>query len=535
MKQKVILFFTIFFITIVTGVRAQGVQEQTMKFGRLLRLVDSYYADSTNLEAITETAIIEMLSELDPHSVYISKEEVEKMNEPLQGSFEGIGVSFNILRDTLMVVQTIPGGPSEKVGLQAGDRIIEIDDEDVAGIGLTNQMVFDRLRGEKGTKVLVRILRKNEKGLLDFEIIRDKIPIYSLDASYMLDENTGYIKLNRFSATTTDEFVEALKELKQKNDLQNLVLDLRGNGGGYLKAAHEISDQFLESGRMIVYTEGLRNPRKNYTATYSGEFERGKLVVLVDRGSASASEIVSGAVQDWDRGIVIGRRSFGKGLVQQPYYLTDGSMVRLTTAHYYTPSGRCIQKPYENGVDDYQHDLIQRYESGEMFNADSINIDESLKYSTLIYKRDVYGGGGVIPDIYIPLDTSTNFSYYNQLVRQSVVNQFVLDYVDLHRSELKAQYPVFDLYKNKFEVSNDILEQLWKQGDKKGIEREDESIEFIVEYAKRHLKALIARDLWDSASFYEIINGDDDEIIKALEVLNNNERYQAILKGTAHE
>jgi len=506
-----------------------------MKFGRLLRLIDSYYVDSTNIDEITETAIVEMLAELDPHSVYISKEEVEKMNEPLKGSFEGIGISFNILRDTLMVVQTIPGGPSEKLGIQAGDRIIKIDEENVAGVDLTNQMVFDRLRGEKGTLVTVSILRRGEDELLDFEIIRDKIPIYSLDASYMLDQSTGYIKLNRFSATTTEEFVTAINELKAKNEMQNLVLDLRGNGGGYLKAAHQISDQFLEAGRMIVYTKGLNNPRKDYTASFNGEFQNGKLVVLINGGSASASEIVSGAVQDWDRGIIIGRRSFGKGLVQQPYYLTDGSVVRLTTAHYFTPSGRCIQKPYDEGVDDYKHDYLDRVERGELFNADSIEIDESLKYSTLVNNRIVYGSGGVIPDIFIPIDTSKNYGYYNRLVRKRVVYQFVVDYVDQHRNDLSAEYPDFESFKNNFEISNKILEELWNAGDEKGIERDEESFDFIREHAKRHLKALIARDMWNSSEFYEIVNGDDEEIIEAMEIINNDKKYDSILEGTDNE
>jgi carboxyl-terminal processing protease len=535
--KKIIIFPIISFFLIFSGinVHAQGVHDQTMKFGRLLRLIDSYYVDSTDINDLTETAIVKMLAELDPHSVYISKEEVEKMNEPLKGSFEGIGISFNILRDTLMVVQTIPGGPSEKVGLQAGDRIIKIDEENVAGVNLTNQMVYDRLRGEKGTLVTVSILRRGEEELLDFEIIRDKIPIHSLDASYMLDGTTGYIKLNRFSATTTEEFVNAINELKAENNLENLVLDLRGNGGGYLKAAHQISDQFLEAGQMIVYTKGLHNPRKDYVASFNGEFENGKLVVLIDGGSASASEIVSGAVQDWDRGVIIGRRSFGKGLVQQPYYLTDGSVVRLTTAHYYTPSGRCIQKPYDNGIDEYKHDYIDRLERGELFNADSIELDESLKYSTLINGRTVYGSGGIIPDIFIPIDTSKNYGYYNRLVRKRVVYEFVVDYVDQHRNGLAAEYPEFNLFKSDFEISDEMLEELWKAGDEKGIERDEESFDFIREHAKRHLKALIARDMWNSNEFYEIINGDDEEIIKAIEVINNDEKYNSILEGTVDE
>ncbi|MBN1924775.1 MAG: S41 family peptidase [Prolixibacteraceae bacterium] len=521
--------FVILFIFSVLFVNGQN--EQSLKFNRLLRLVESYYVDTVNIEKLTEVAIISLLAELDPHSVYISKEDVEKMNEPLKGSFEGIGISFNILRDTLMVLQTIPGGPSEKVGLVAGDRILYVDDELIAGIGITNQDVFDRLRGEKGTLVVLKILRKGEKDLLEFEIIRDEIPIYSLDASYMLNETTGYLKLNRFSATTTDEFVEAVKNLKDKHNLKNLILDLRGNGGGYLKSAHEISDQFLPYGRMIVYTEGTNSPKKDYLSTTEGVFEQGRLAVLIDGSSASASEIVSGAVQDWDRGIILGRRSFGKGLVQQPYLLTDGSMIRLTTAHYYTPSGRCIQKPYENGMDDYREDMLGRIERGELFNKDSISVVDSLKYKTLINRRVVYGGGGIIPDVFIPLDTASYYRYYNQLIRKSVVNQFVINYVDAHRNELEESYPDFRTFKEKFRVSNQMLEDLWAEGVKKDIERDEESIEMLPVYAKRHLKAIIARDLWNSSEYYEIINADDDEILKALEILENTDEYNSILRS----
>ncbi|MGB4079108.1 MAG: S41 family peptidase, partial [Prolixibacteraceae bacterium] len=334
-KFYTLLFLSIFFLFPGRHSLGQRSQENTLKFGRLLRLVESYYVDTTNLERLTEKAITSLLQELDPHSVYISKAEVDKMNEPLKGNFEGIGISFNIYRDTLLVVSVIPGGPSEKNGIIPGDRILYIDGKNVAGIGLTNNDVFEKLRGEKGTTVLVRIQRKNVGELLDFTIIRDKIPINSLDASYMLDKETGYIKLNRFSATTIEEFRTAITAL-QKEKMKNLVLDLRNNGGGYLQAATDLVEEFLSAGKMIVYTEGLNNPRKEYKATNSGAFENGKLVILVNENSASASEIVAGAIQDWDRGVIIGRRSYGKGLVQQPYYLTDGSMVRLTTAHYYT-------------------------------------------------------------------------------------------------------------------------------------------------------------------------------------------------------
>lgn len=518
----------LFFST--SSIFAQNTQNQTLKFSRLLRLVESYYADSTDMEKLTEVAIISLLNELDPHSVYISKDEVDEMNEPLVGSFDGIGVSFNIHRDTLLVIQTIPGGPSEKVGIVAGDRIVAIDNENVAGIGLTNKMVFDRLRGERGTLVKVKILR-NKNNLIDFEIIRDKIPIFSLDASYMLNKNTGYIKLNRFAATTTEEFVQAIQTLKKNNKLDNLVLDLRGNGGGYLKQAFEISDQLLPTSKNIVYTEGLRSPRKDYISTVEGEFESGGLIVLIDGGSASASEIVAGAVQDWDRGIIIGRRSFGKGLVQQPYYLTDGSMIRLTTAHYYTPSGRCIQKPYNDGVNDYRNDMAERLQRGELFHKDSIAIFDSLSYKTLINKRTVYGGGGVIPDVFIPVDTSVNYQYYNTLVRRSIVNQYVLDYLDKQRNNLKSKYNSFDSYKNQFEVSNDMLEQLWQAGEDKEIKRNQESIDFIASHAKRHIKAILARDLWTASEYYEIMNGDDQELLKAIEILNDKTLYNSLLKS----
>jgi len=365
-RFSVILPFILFFGTGQLQGYSQNSQESAMKFGRLLRLVESYYVDTANIGKLTEKAIVEVLQDLDPHSVYISKEEVDKMNEPLVGNFEGIGISFNIFRDTLLVVSVIPGGPSEKTGLLAGDRILTIDGKNVAGVHLTNNDVFGKLRGEKGTKVELQIQRKNENGMLDFTIIRDKIPINSLDASYMLDKETGYIKLNRFAATTVDEFKTALEELK-KEKLKNLVLDLRNNGGGYLKAATDLAEEFLPADKMIVYTEGINSPRKEYKATNSGIFEDGKLVILTNEGTASASEIVAGAVQDWDRGLIIGRRTYGKGLVQQPFYLTDGSMVRLTTAHYYTPSGRCIQRPYKNGIEDYRSDIQKRLEDGELF------------------------------------------------------------------------------------------------------------------------------------------------------------------------
>ena len=539
--------------------KAQDVQDNTIKFGRLLRLVDSYYVDSTKIKDLTEKAIVEVLRNLDPHSVYISKEEVEKMNEPLQGNFEGVGISFNVFRDTLMVVTTIPGGPSEKVGLRAGDRIVQVDAKKIAGIGLKNTDVYDLLRGKKGTKVEMKINRKGEPNLLDFTVIRDKIPINSLDASYMLTENTGYIKLNKFSATTTSEFSDAVIALKASSKLNSLVLDLRGNGGGYLTAAIELADQFLTANKLVVYTSGLHAEKREYSSTPQGELEQGKLIVLIDEGSASASEIVSGAIQDWDRGVLIGRRSYGKGLVQQPFPLTDGSMIRLTTAHYYTPSGRCIQKPYTDGVDAYQKDYLHRIEKGELFSKDSVVQNKTEKFLTKISKRTVYGGGGIMPDLFIPLDTSKYYVYYNTLNRKNVVYPGVLDIMDVNRESFKQKYTDFKTFNDKFEVTEDMVDKVMAAGDKidvnkisnDGTDNPDEgttekgpkktkkesvkpdakSIEFARPLLKKQMKALIARDLFSVSDYFQIMNFEDEAIKKAVDVINKKGEYEKILSG----
>jgi carboxyl-terminal processing protease len=511
--------------------KAQDVQNSTMKYGRLLRLIDSYYVDTTNVDDLTEKAIVEVLRGLDPHSVYISKAEVEKMNEPLQGNFEGVGISFNVYRDTLMVVTTVPGGPSEKVGIRAGDRIVAVDSKNIASVGLKNADVYDYLRGKKGTKVELKVKRKGEENLLDFLVIRDKIPINSLDASYMINENTGYIKLNKFSATTTSEFLEAIQALKAGAKLNNLVLDLRGNGGGYLTAATELADQFLTAYKLIVYTQGKNTQKKEYTATALGELEQGKLIVLIDEGSASASEIVAGAVQDWDRGVLIGRRSFGKGLVQQPFPLTDGSMIRLTTAHYYTPSGRNIQKPYEEGAEEYQKDYLRRIEHGELFTKDSIVQNEALMFSTKVSKRNVYGGGGVMPDLFIPLDTSKYYAYYNNLLRKNVVYTGVLDIMDERRNDFKQKYSDFKTYVDKFEVTDEMVNKIMDAGEKEGVKKEDKSVEFARPLMKRQMKGLIARDLFSMSHYFQIMNAEDETIKKAVEVLAQRGAYEKILSG----
>jgi len=530
-KKTIAIGFALFLglMAIDNSAQAQDVQASMMKYGRLLQLIESNYVDTTNIEDLTEKAIVELLSQLDPHSVYISKEEVEKMNEPLQGSFEGIGISFNIFKDTLLVVATIPGGPSEKVGLQAGDRIIQVDDKEIAGIGIENSDVFEMLRGDKGTRVNLKVLRNGQKELMDFRIIRDKIPIYSLDASYMINDETGYIKLNRFSATTTDEFSDAIKTLKQSPRFKNLVLDLRGNGGGYLKAAIELADQFLGAFKMIVYTEGENSRRKDYKASALGEFEQGKLVVLIDEGSASASEIVAGAIQDWDRGVVVGRRSFGKGLVQQPYFLNDGSMVRLTTAHYYTPSGRGIQKAYNEGVDAYRSDYRKRFEAGEFFTRDSIHFDEDLMFETLINKRTVYGGGGVMPDIFVPMDTSLNYGYFNQMVRKNIVYTAALDYMDRNRFEFTQKYPAFDIFQKNFVVEDELVDKMMAEAEKEGIERDEESAAFARPIIKEQIRAIVARDLFGQSEYYQVINEENNMVKEALKVLKNSSEYNNLL------
>src|SRR3989339_2025656 len=438
-KLNIILCFSVIFLS-ANKTQGQIVNDHVYKFSKVLSLINTFYVDTVNQEKIVETAIIEMLKKLDPHSIYVNKEEVKKMNEPLEGNFEGVGIQFNIMDDTIMVVSPISGGPSEKVGIRAGDRIVKIG-----------------------------IARRSISELLDFTVTRDKIPIYSIEASYMIDNEIGYIKLNRFSRTSMTEFKEALSKLKTQN-MKKLILDLQDNGGGYLDVAFELADQFLDNNKIIVYTEGINSPRKDYKSTANGEFENGKLVVLVDENSASASEIVSGAVQDWHRGLIIGRRSFGKGLVQRPFDLPDGSMVRLTIAKYFTPTGRCIQKSYEKGAGDYSKDIINRFNSGELSNEDSIHFPDSLKYTTKIKSRAVYGGGGIMPDYFVALDTTPLTDYYSKMIRKGTINSFLLNYVDKNRKDFSAKYPVFDKFFKEYEVSDALLDELKEQAKKDKIE-----------------------------------------------------------------
>lgn len=490
------------------------------KFSSVMNLIRNFYVDTVDEPKLVETAIREMLKNLDPHSVYMSKKELQEANEPLMGNFEGIGVQFNILNDTIVVVAPTPGGPSEKLGIMAGDKIVKIDDEDATGKKITNNYVFKHLRGEKGTKVKVTIFRRGKKALIDYTITRDKIPLNSIDATYMAAPGVGYIKLNRFSKTSMDEYFESMKKLLAMG-MKSLILDLRDNSGGFLDVAVSLSDQFLDDSKLIVYTEGTSSPRQDFNASGDGDFEHGKLAVLINESSASASEIVSGAIQDWDRGIIIGRRSFGKGLVQRPFNLPDGSAIRLTTARYHTPTGRCIQKSYKEGVDKYYQDLSTRYKHKEFVNPDSIKLPDSLKYLTP-HKRVVYGGGGIMPDMFIPLDTSFYSDYYSNLLRKGTLYQYSLMFVDNQRDQLKAKYPNVSAFAKNFKIDEAEFNKFLDYADKAGVKRDEKGLKASKEYIKLNLEALIARNLWDVDAFYEIFNATDITVKKAIEMLQGD-------------
>lgn len=479
--------------------------------------ISNLYVDKVDENKLVETAIISMLEQLDPHSTYSDPEEVKELNEPLQGNFDGIGIQFNMATDTLFVIQPVSGGPSEKVGILAGDRIIEVNDTIIAGVKMSTEDVMRRLRGKRGTEVTVKVMRRGVKELLPFTIKRDKIPVYSLDASYMVDRKIGYIRVNRFAATTGKEFADALHRL-QKEGMRDLILDLQGNGGGYLNAAIELANQFLGKKELIVYTEGRRNPRAEFEAEGNGDFLDGRLVVLVDEFSASASEIVTGALQDWDRAIVVGRRSFGKGLVQRPVDLPDGSMIRLTVARYYTPSGRCIQKPYES-IEQYNKDLIDRYNRGEMLSADSIHFPDSLKCKTLKLGRTVYGGGGIMPDYFVPVDTTMYTDYYLALRDKGAIVQMNLKLVDTHREGWLKEYKDFRHFDKGFEVTPEMLEELKTLGEQLGAKYDEKQYQTALPLIKAQMKALIARDLWDMSEYFQVMNRMNNSVLKAVELL----------------
>lgn len=502
--------------------------EQQRKVAYVINAVDQLYVDTVNLHAVVDDVIIHLLQQLDPHSAYIPKEELARANESLEGSFTGIGIQFQILEDTLFVVQTISGCPAEKVGIYPGDRIVMVEDTLIAGVNVKNSQIMRMLRGKKGTTVRVKVQREGVKEWIEFAIVRDKIPIHSMDAAYMVEPGIGYIKINNFGATTLEEFQEGWRMLKKKGAKQ-LVLDLQGNGGGYLVAAIGLADEFLTDNKLVVYTQGEHQPRSAAKSTAKGGFEKGELVILVDEYSASASEIVSGAVQDWDRGVVVGRRTFGKGLVQRQLGLPDGSAIRLTTARYYTPTGRCIQKPYK-GVD-YQKELEERYKHGELMHADSIHFPDSLKCLTLVESRTVYGGGGIMPDIFVPADTTRYTAYHRNLLAKGVINRFCVQYIDKHREELKKRYNNVDKWKQEFEVSAEMMEALVLMGEKEKVTPNDTALQIGKEFLKLQLKALMARDLFGNQAFFEIINDENDALKEAIRLLKSKDEYLRILQG----
>ena len=530
-KPNAVLLVLVFFLgtlNLSAQIKVQTLQINSLKFEEILTYVNRMYVEDVDIEALTYQAIVSMLEQLDPHTSYISRADVKDANQRIDGNFVGVGVRFQILKDTLIVVEAIPGGPSEKLGIQAGDKIIKIENVLVAGIGLKNADVRAKLLGDLGTKVKIEIQRRNTKKLLSFTITRDKIPLNSVDCAYMVTPKTGYIKLNSFSRTTMEEIQVAMKALTTSG-MENLILDLQNNGGGLLYTARDLADEFLAPGKLVVYSEGKHQPRTELKTERAGSWEKGRLVVLINENTASASEIVSGAVQDWDRGLIVGRRTFGKGLVQRPLPLSDGSELRLTVAKYYTPTGRWIQKPYSD-LEAYRNDYMDRYLHGEFTNQDSIKkFPDSLKYKTLNDKRTVYGGGGIMPDVFVPLDTLGYSDYFRDLVRGGNFNPFVLTYVEKNRSSLKKTYPTLETYISKFETDQKFMDEFFKyikteqadlEFDEKGYAESEKEI-------KIRLKAMLAQDLFGTAAFYQIYNQTDDILLKAIEIVESDQYLKA--------
>lgn len=499
----------------------------SQKFDEVMDDIQRYYVDPVDGKSLTETAIIAMLEKLDPHSTYIPAEELNEAQMSINGSFVGIGVRFQIIKDTVNVVATIPGGPSEKLGVQAGDKIVSVDGKSIAGIGIKNNDVRTTLMGDLGTKVKIEVKRKNATKNLEFTITRDKIPVYSVDAHYMIDKEIGYIKLNSFSRTTVEEVQNALTELKAKG-MKSLIFDLQGNGGGLLDAAHKLADEFLSGDKLIVYSEGRAQPRSNLKAGKKGLFEDGKLIVLTDEYSASASEILSGSIQDWDRGLIVGRRTFGKGLVQRPMSLSDGSEIRLTIARYFTPTGRFIQKPYDD-PEKYKKDLTQRFLNGEFVHADSIKMPDSLKFKTLKTKRLVYGGGGIMPDFFVSLDTSETSDYFSDLVQGGHLNTYPFQYVNENRANLKKQYPSFDDFNKNFQMDEAFMKLFFdyvKKEDSK-LEFNEKEYETSKNLIKLRLKANIAQDLWGTKELFQVYNDSNEILLRAIQILKGKE-YESV-------
>ncbi len=493
---------------------------QFNKINDVVNYISQEYVDTVNQKKLVENTIEDMLHQLDPHSAYIPAEDLQSMNEPLEGNFDGIGVEFHVQQDTIMVVAAVSGGPSEQLGIRSGDRIVSVEGKNVAGIQISNTQVTQMLRGPSGTKVKVGIYRRGNTKLIEYTITRGKIPVFSIDVSYMLDDKTGYIKVSHFAEHTYEEYIDAFTGLKEKG-LQSLVLDLRGNPGGYLKTAIQIADEFLPEGNLIVYTQGHARPKETFNSSARGFFEKGKLIVLIDEGSASASEIVTGAVQDWDRATVVGRRSFGKGLVQEQSSFPDGSAIRLTIARYYTPTGRSIQKPYNAGYGEYENELYQRMKNGELSSSDSVHFSDSLKFTTPGGKI-VYGGGGIMPDVFVPLDTTGVSAFYSDVNAKGLIVQFAYDYLDDHRKEITEKYPDFETYRKDFFIGNDAYSKLVEYVVKSGVKKDESGIAYSSFLIRTQLKALIARQIWKNNGFYPVIHELDATLKKAKELMRAN-------------
>lgn len=535
MKGKILATIALLLFFASGNAQQMRLTDGGMKVLRTLQYIENLYVDQVDDKEYSEEVVKAMLNNLDPHSTYITAKEVQAMEEPLEGNFDGIGISFNMMTDTLYVIETIAGGPSEKVGIRPGDKILYVNDTLIAGIKKPNNDVIKMLRGKKGTKVNVKILRKGFNDLLAFTITRDKIPIYSLDASYMVDKQTGYVKLSRFGATTHEEFREACKKL-QKQGMQNLILDLEYNGGGYLSAAIDIAKEFLDKKELIVYTEGTRHPKREERANGYGGLRDGKLIILINEGSASASEIVAGAIQDQDRGLIVGRRSFGKGLVQRPLPLPDGSIIRLTVARYYTPTGRSIQRPYEAGKgEQYILDLADRYNNGELMHGDSIHFPDSLKFRTLKNQRVVYGGGGIMPDYYVPLDTLKYPKYYREIFNRGLLNKVAYNEVDIRREEIKKLYPKADDFYKKYTTPKELLDKVIAEGEKVDVRFDEKEFNIARAQMEMIMKALLARDVYDAQTSFKITNDESDIFKKALEIISDDEKYKTLLTKGLYE
>lgn len=500
---------------------AQGnLKEAVQKVNLAQYAISNYYVDTVDMMRLSEYAIRGMLEQLDPHSSYSPAQEAKSMMESLNGSFDGIGVQFNMDRDTLFVIQTITGGPSEKVGIRAGDRIISVNDTAIAGVKMSREGIMRRLRGKKGTRVRLGVVRRGVRGVLTFNVVRDKIPLTTLDAAYMIRPGIGYIRLGSFGSTTYDEFMTAVRQLREEG-MQDLILDLQDNGGGLMNAAVAVANEFLAKNDLIVYIQGRNASRRDYLARGNGSLREGKVVVLTNEFSASASEIVAGALQDQDRATIVGRRSFGKGLVQQSFDFPDGSMMRVTIAHYYTPTGRCIQKPYKKGNrSDYDKELNNRYEHGELYSVDSIHFADSLKYYTLRNHRAVYGGGGIMPDVFVPLDTMQYPRYARELAAHGCLIQQSIRYIDQHRRWLKRHYPTFELFQSTFVTPQELIDSVEADGDRQKVKPKDDAERKATEAVlDRQLKALIARDMWNTTQYFAVANEYSDIVRKAIEVL----------------